>query len=390
MDTKHSNIFDSHLLIMTIIILCVTAVGWGSKIAIAQSAPRNGKTALVLPAHVLQTGLPSIVSANVMHKVDQQIQTPYKYGIILKPDKGEQLVDCPRVYRIGGKWYMLYVSFDNSGYETQLAESTNLLQWKHLGTVLPFQHHGWDKWQDDGSIALSNPVWGGSYMPEKFDGKYWMSFAGGYRKGYETPPFSIGMAWTKHPTEALPWHPIAGNPVLSPTDPGSRHFEKNTLYKSTIIRVSPRILGYPFVMYYNACQNGPHIERIGMAVSKDMIHWIRFGTGPVIDNHRGISGDPQIVKMGKLWVMFYFGAFWSPKYYRYPGEAFNTFACSYDLVHWTKWNGKPIMMSSMPWDNTYAHKPWLIEHKGVVYQFYCAVGNQGRCIAVATSKDFSH
>ena len=49
-----------------------------------------------------------------------------------------------------------------------------------------------------------------------------------------------------------------------------------------------------------------------MAVSEDMVHWKRYGDGPVIDNGNGISGDPQIVRMGDLWVMFYFGAGWKP------------------------------------------------------------------------------
>jgi hypothetical protein len=29
---------------------------------------------------------------------------------------------------------------------------------------------------------------------------------------------------------------------------------------------------------------------------------------------------------------------------------------------------------------------WLLKHNGVVYHFYCAVGNQGRAIALATSR----
>ena len=37
---------------------------------------------------------------------------------------------------------------------------------------------------------------------------------------------------------------------------------------------------------------------------------------------------------------------------------------------------------------TYAHKPWLVKHDGVVYHFYCAVGDNGRVIALATSKEF--
>jgi len=35
----------------------------------------------------------------------------------------------------------------------------------------------------------------------------------------------------------------------------------------------------------------------------------------------------------------------------------------------------------------YAHKPWVVKHNGVVYHYNCAVGNQGRVIALATSKD---
>lgn len=32
---------------------------------------------------------------------------------------------------------------------------------------------------------------------------------------------------------------------------------------------------------------------------------------------------------------------------------------------------------------------WVIKHNGVVYHYYCAVGDQGRVIALATSKDLS-
>ena len=173
------------------------------------------------------------------------------------------------------------------------------------------------------------------------------------------------------------WTRIAENPVLRPDQPDARKFEKVTLYKSNIVWDKEESLGYPFVMYYNGKAD---CERIGMAVSKDMIHWRRYGEGPVIDNGTGISGDPQIVKIDDVWVMFYFGAFWKPK-------AFDTFACSYDLVHWTKWTGPHLIEPSEPWDEQYAHKPWVVKHDGVVYHFYCAVGDQGRAIAVATSKD---
>jgi len=51
--------------------------------------------------------------------------------------------------------------------------------------------------------------------------------------------------------------------------------------------------------------------------------WQRFGDKPVVVNvgesRWAISGNPQVVKIGDLWVMFYFGAFWKPK-------SFDTFA----------------------------------------------------------------
>lgn len=324
------------------------------------------------------------VSPAEMQRIYTEVRTPYKYGIILHPGPDEK-IDCPSVFRHGGKWYMIYVSIRGStGYETNLAESDDLLHWKPLGKVLPFSGRGWDRWQADGGIALVDTTWGGSGEAETYDGKYWMSYIGGAKQGYEPDPLSIGLAWTTTPDLPVPWHRFAENPVLGPDQPGAREFERATLYKSTIFRDPTDALGWPFVMFYNAKQRGPWLERIGMAVSKDMTHWTRYGAGPVIANTRkhggSISGDPQLVRIGDLWVMFYFGAGWRP-------HAFDTFACSRDLVHWTKWTGPSLISPSEPWDKTYAHKPWVLKYRGVVYHFYCAVGDEGRAIAVATSQD---
>ncbi|MBN1853170.1 MAG: hypothetical protein JW829_10620 [Pirellulales bacterium] len=323
---------------------------------------------------------PTIPPAD-MERVYQEVKTPYKYGILIRPEKG-WAVDCPNVFRYGGKWYMIYVAIQNNiGYETYLAESDDLLTWKQLGKALPFSDSGWDRWQADGSIALVDPAWGGSAELLSFNGKFWMSYFGGAKQGYEPDPLSIGMAWSKAPDQPLSWNRIGTNPVLTPDQPDTRPFERATLYKSHIVWDQKKRTGYPCVMFYNGKQQGRGIERIGMAVSEDMVHWTRYGTEPVIDNGKGISGDPQIVWMGDLWIMFYFGFQWG------PGSAFDTFACSYDLVHWTQWPGPPLVSPSEPWDKTFAHKPWLLKHEGTVYHFYCAVGTEGRAIALATSKD---
>jgi predicted GH43/DUF377 family glycosyl hydrolase len=325
--------------------------------------------------------MPNEVVPDQMQGIFEKVKTPFKYGIVLQPPQ-DSLYDCPSVFRFGDRWYMFYVSNTGKvGYETHIAASEDLLRWQPLGKVLSFREDGWDHWQADGGIALVDPRWDGTHAPEKFDGRFWMSYIGGALQGYETDPLAIGIAWTEDPSAPREWTRLANNPVLSPGDADARPFEKKTLYKSTIIWDHAKSLGSSFVMYYNAKQEGPGTERIGMALSDDMIHWKRSGPGPVIDNGpRGISGDPQIARIDDLWVMFYFGHVWRPK-------AFDTFACSHDLVHWTRWEGADLVEPTEPWDATFAHKPWVLHWNGVVYHFYCAVGNRGRAIALATSKD---
>jgi predicted GH43/DUF377 family glycosyl hydrolase len=298
-------------------------------------------------------------------------------------------MDCPSVFRKGKKWYMTYLVYDGRGYETWLAESKDLLHWNHLGKMMSFSDSThWDDDQKAGYIALQDYTWGGSYAWHKHNGKYWMSYFGGSKKGYEAGLLSIGMAYsTQDPAIAHEWQRL-DKPVLMPTDKDVRWWENSTMYKNSVISDKKKVTGYSFVMYYNARgdslkpQKGA--ERIGMAVSNDMVTWQRFGKDPVINHHKGISGDAYIQKINDVWVMFYFGAFWKEK----PAGAFNRFACSYDLVHWTDWKGDDLVAPSEPYDALFAHKSFVVKHDGIVYHFYCAVNkNDDRGIAVATSKD---
>jgi len=310
-----------------------------------------------------------------MANLYEEVKTPHKYGIVLREEGNN--VDCPSVFRYEDRWYMTYIIFGGTGYETAIAVSDDLLNWEKLGNILSFSEGRWDDLQKAGYIALQDYLWGGSYEVEKFRGAYRMSYLGGKLGGYETDPLSIGLAWSKDLTRAEEWKKQAA-PALSGSQPDARYFEKLTLYKSNIIRDPDKTLGYPFIMFYNA-KSETGYERITMAVSKNMVDWVRYGEEPLIDNGSGISGDPQITKIGDLYVMFYFGAFYRP-------GAFDTFAASYDLVNWTKWEGPDLVASTEAYDSLFAHKPWVIKYNGIVYHYYCAVGDQGRVIALATSK----
>jgi predicted GH43/DUF377 family glycosyl hydrolase len=343
---------------------------------------------LLIAVNSSAQSLKKVVPEKVMQNIYQEVKTPFKYGMVMVPDENKKKMDCPTVFRKGNRWYMTYFIFNGRGYETWLADSDDLLHWKNQGRVLSFSDTtDWDANQKAGYVGLQDTKWGGSYKLNKYDGKYWMSYFGGSTTGYEKGLLSISMAYTdKDPTKVHEWKRLP-KPVLMATDSNVSWWDNHTLYKETVIEDKERLTGYRFVMYYNA--NGDSVnkkrgaERIGMAVSDNMVDWKRFLRDPVLNHNVGITGDPILQKIGDVWVMFYFGAFWKDR-----GGAFNRFACSYDLANWTEWKGANLIESSEPYDNMFAHKSCVIKYKGVVYHFYCAVNKTDqRGIAVATSKD---
>ena len=330
------------------------------------------------------------ITNEVMQEIYNEIKTPYKYGLIMVPTDNSYKMDCPSIFRKDGKWFMTYLIFEGRGYETWLAESDDLLNWKHLGKVRSFSKDTteWDVNQKAGYIALQDPTWGGSYKWESYDDKYWMSYFGGNTTGYEAGILSMGMAYTDElPTTPKEFKRLS-EPVLKPNDDKAKWWDNSTMYKSSVIRDVDKETGHDFVMYYNA--RGDSInpakgaERIAMAVSDDMKKWKRFGDGPLINHHKGISGDAYIQRINDTWVMFYFGAFWTG----WDQGAFNRFAVSNDLIHWKDWEGEDLIQSSEPYDDLFAHKSFVVKHEGIVYHYYCAVNKAGqRGIALATSKD---
>lgn len=344
------------------------------------------------------------ISKNVMQKIYDEVKTPYKYGMVVAPKDNYHQIDCPMVYREGDKWYMTYVVYngkdgtDGRGYETWLATSDDLLQWKTLGRLLCYADKGWDMNQRAGYPALIDWTWNGSYEMAKYKGRHWMSYFGGEGTGYEAirKPLNMGMASTKGDiTQAHPWE-TSSSPVLSINDKSAQWWEKLTHYKSTVYWDKNKTLGKPFVMFYNAGGINPanqlKAERIGIALSSNMTSWRRLPlrtakrkTGNPVFFHEApgiITGDAQIVKLPHYYVMFYFSAYNPERKY----NAYNTFAVSRDLVNWQDWEGADLVFPSKPYDDMFAHKSYVLKHQGVVYHFYCAVNHAGqRGIAVATS-----
>ena len=332
-----------------------------------------------------------------MEQIYEEAKTPYKYGLAVAPADNKHKIDCPTVFREGDKWYMTYVVYngksglDGRGYETWIAESDNLLEWRTLGRVLSYRDGFWDCNQRGGFPALPDMEWGGSYALQTYKGKHWMTYLGGEGTGYESvnKPLYIGLAWTDRPLGSAHEWQAQDKPVMSIHDKDAQWWEKLTQYKSVVYWDKEKTLGAPFVMFYNAAGRHPETdlkaERVGIALSKDMKKWKRYPGNPVFAHEADgtITGDAHIQKMGDVYVMFYFSAFEPSRKYK----AFNTFAASYDLVHWTDWKGADLIIPSKDYDELFAHKSYVVKHNGVVYHFYCAVNDaEQRGIAIATSK----
>lgn len=375
------------------------------------------------------------VSQEEMKPICEASLTPYKYGLVVAPTDNKHKIDCPTVYRKGDLWYMTYVIYngqggkDGRGYETWLSKSEDLLHWQTLGRLLSFvgedlnhsaKNVNPDPWLDDlrwdanqrgGFPALLDWNWGGSYELHDYDGRHWMTYLGGAGTGYEgvNGPLHVGMAWTNGDiTTAHEWQSFSW-PILSEQDLDVQWFDGLIQYKSMVYYDEDQHLGAPFLMYYNAGGINPKTnykgERIGIATSQDMRRWKRYEGNPVMSHESQgiITGDAQIQKMlvkdGKvldgptaqeaadadvIYTMYYFSAFNPTRKY----SAYNTFACSKDLIHWYDWEGDDLIIPTESYDELFAHKSFVLRYNGVVYHFYCAVNNpQQRGIAVATSKD---
>ncbi len=329
--------------------------------------------------------LPEVTDCE-MQEIYEKIKTPVKYGAVLK--NKESFTDSPTVFSVDGKFYMLYISIMKdcgiSGYETHLAVSDDLKSWKYLDTVLRRNNdEHWDSKQCAGYAAFKDILFDGTNELTSINSNFYISYLAGNSDGYEPDPLYMGLCKTsdvENPEKYIRFD----EPILMPSDEDSRTYETKTLYKSCMFEDKTGVTGYPYVNIYNA-KAQDNKERIFLAVSSDGESWERYGEAHIFDMYEYdentvITGDPQIILIDGIYVMLFF-------HFTKGKGAYNTFAASRDLIHWKRWEGKPLIEPTEEWENIHAHKPWFIRHKGINYHFYCAVNDKNeRFIALSTSQ----
>jgi predicted GH43/DUF377 family glycosyl hydrolase len=313
-------------------------------------------------------------------------ETPYKLGKLLLGPSGAsdafdiRSVDCPFLFRHDGRFYMTYVGWDGVGYQTGLASSADLVNWKRLGCIL--------KRDPSSEVTRYNVAmnWivrqNGLRQPGELL-RVGGAFLGVYHaypnSGYEAGPAVIGLCWSR---DLLHWAPDP--PCLRPTDGAA--WERGGLYKPCLLKV-----GDTFHLFYNAKTDAPKgwREQTGVATSRDLKHWTRYEGNPIIPNgpagswDERFASDPCVLNDSGKWVFFYYGL-------DAKGKARDLVATG-DLFQPRKID--EILIDVGPQgsvDETYAHKPGIIWHDGALYHFYCAVSgkwpNEVRGISVARSK----
>ena len=297
--------------------------------------------------------------------------------------EGFHNTDVPCVYQLPGelgKWYMSFIGFNGKGYNSFVAESTNLVHWTNPRLAMGFGKEGEF---DFGGCVI------GAFLMESYDikaprilkkrdGKYWTLY-GCYPKqgGYEMRPGYEGVAVSD---DGLAWKRAKDSYTMSIHEQDVGQWEKSCIYQPWLVENEGR-----FYNYYNAADGGR--EQMGLATSTNLLDWTRHDGNPVVRNRSGgydaeFCSDGKVFRDGDHWVMFYFGVG--------KGGAHIMIAFSRDLRNWTahpeplyKAGGHPGGL-----DKQFAHKISLVYNpvNNTFYLYYCACGNKGRGIGLITSK----
>jgi predicted GH43/DUF377 family glycosyl hydrolase len=318
-------------------------------------------------------------------------RTPHKLNrLVLEAshdaaDFDARSVDCPFVFHHAGRFYMTYVGFDGTGYQTGLASSPDLVSWTKQGCILrrdpasPITRYNIAmNW-----ILRDNRLRSPGELT-RIDGRFLGVYHAYPNPGYEAGAAVIGLCWSR---DLFHWK--IDPPCLRPED--GAEWENGGLYKPCLVRDRGT-----YYLFYNAktkplprSEGGGWREQTGVATSTDLKTWTRYTGNPIIPV--GPSGapddrfasDPCVLQDGGRWVLFYYGL-------DRKGKARDLLALGDDPFHPVK--SSEILIEVGPpgsVDETYAHKPSVIFHNSAIYHFYCAVSgkypNETRGISVARS-----
>ena len=312
--------------------------------------------------------------------------TPYKLGRLVlsaaveKEAFDSRSVDCPFVFSHDGQFFMTYIGFDGTGYQTGLARSSNLVDWSRVACVLRrdptsavTRYNVALNW-----ILRENDLRSTGEL-KRVNGQFLGVYHAYPNAGLEEGPAVIGLARSD---DLLHW--TLSDPVLRPQDGAA--WEAGGLYKPCLVEYRGM-----FYLFYNAKTKEQHWhEQTGVATSTNLTSWTRYRGNPILINggpgspDERFASDPCVLLDGDVWAFYYYGL-------DAKGRARDLLATGADPFHPRKVDQIVVDVGAPgSVDSVYAHKPSVIFHDGALYHFYCAVSgrypNETRGISVARSK----
>eukprot|EP00911_Craspedida_sp_UC1_P002762 UC1_evm1s2026 len=342
-------------------------------------------------------------------------------GFVIPPNPqgpdmiGANKVDCSIVWlaNVGaplfdthGKWRMFYTFFNETGYQTALATSHDLLSWNTTAVGRVFSFGRVPGSFDYGGVTFGGLLYNNASITSPrtlyrnpSDGSFYVLY-GSYpnRNGYESGAGAQGVAYSKDGVSG--WTRVSQSVPIVSTHDGAKAWERDVVYQPNAVRHNGSV--YNFYNAHGTNQYGKPAEESGLAVisaskfpgvdqATNSSLWQRYAGSPVIPSgpHGAydtlMASDPKVfwdAEQG-IWVMFYFGVGDGS-----GGHADILFACSSDLLHWDK-DPVPLYKAGahpQGTDSAHAHKVSIVfDNKGTGYMYYTAVGPYGRGIALLTS-----
>lgn len=240
----------------------------------------------------------------------------------------------PSVVRNGPVYYDFYSEFDGKTWRTALATSPDGHLWAKQGRVLSPDPGDWE-----GNYIAAN----GSAIFE--NGEFWYWYQAGAR---DTPRIGLarssnGRDWRKEPAA-----------VLNPGPRGS--WDERGVADPYVLKLHGE-----FYVYYLG-QNRARQQQIGLARSRDGVHWTKLRSNPVLTIPWPGTGRPDDNGLGEPAVWQSNGWYWMLYTGRNVDERRSLIAAhSSDGVHWIQqaaffpgrdpWDGEVVCDASVILEN---------------------------------------
>lgn len=224
----------------------------------------------------------------------------------------------PSVLKYRGTYYNFYSGYDGRTWHTGLATSADGLRWEKQGKILSPDPKTWE-----GDYIAAN----GSALV--VDGQFFCWYQAG-----RTPRIGLAMSrdgrrWRKHP-----------DPVLETGPRGS--WDERGVADPYVVR-----LGKGFYMFYLG-QDRARRQRLGVAFSEDGVRWWKLRSNPVLDLGQPGSFDENGLGEPAVWSSH--GHYWMLYTGRDRSERRRLgLARSRDGIHWERVSEAPVFQGHRPW-----------------------------------------